>query len=52
MNRDFLGFILEKEPNLMNVGETEDSVFIISLHRKFSLGYLHCVVDFSKVVLA
>lgn len=35
----------------MNIGETEDSVIIISLHRKFSLGYLHCVVDFSKVEL-
>lgn len=35
----------------MNAGETEDSVIIMSLHRKFSLGYLHFMVDFSKVEL-
>lgn len=37
-----------KKPNLMEHGETEDSLIIMSLHRKFSLGYLCCMADFSE----
>lgn len=32
----------------MEHGETEDSLIIMSLHRKFSLGYLRCMADFSE----
>lgn len=50
MNRDFFffGFHPRKGAKSDEHGETEDSVIMISLHRKFSLGYLQCMVDFSK----
>lgn len=37
-----------KEPNLMEHGETAVIIMIIILHGKFSMGYLHCMADFSK----